>query len=75
MQRFVPPLLDRLFDAAPLSPAEPLRPTLSLEQLKDTVARDLESLLNARRGSTRESMQGHPFACESVLAFGLDDFA
>ena len=75
MQRFVPPLLDRLFDAAPLSPAEPLRPTLSLEQLKDTVARDLESLLNARRGSTRESMQGHPFAGESVLAFGLDNFA
>ena len=37
MQRFVPSLLDRLIDAAPLSPSEPTRPSLSLEQLKDAV--------------------------------------
>ena len=74
MQRFVPPLLDRLIDAAPLSRAEPLRPSLSIEQLKDAVARDVESLLNARRGSSRESLAGFHLARTSVAAFGLDDF-
>lgn len=75
MQRFVPPLLDRLIDAAPQSRAEPLRPALSLEQLKDAVARDVESLLNARRGSTRDALDTYPNARASVAAFGLDDFA
>jgi type VI secretion system protein ImpF len=75
MQRFVPPLLDRLIDAAPQSRAEPLRPSLSLEQLKDAVARDVESLLNARRGSTRDALDRYPNARASVAAFGLDDFA
>jgi type VI secretion system protein ImpF len=74
MQRFVPPLLDRLIDTAPLSRAEPLRPSLSIEQVKDAVARDVESLLNARRGSSRESLEGYSHARRSVAAFGLDDF-
>lgn len=74
MQRFVPPLLDRLIDSEPLSRSEPLRPALSMAQLKDSVARDVESLLNARRGSTREALDGYPFARASVAAFGLDDF-
>ena len=75
MQRFVPPLLDRLIDATPQSRSEPLRPALSLEQLKDAVARDVESLLNARRGSTRDALDAYPNARSSVAAFGLDDFA
>ena len=75
MQRFVPPLLDRLIDASPRSSAEPLRPSFSMDDLKDAVARDVESLLNARRGSTRESLAGYPNVRSSVAAFGLDDFA
>ncbi len=75
MQRFVPPLLDRLIDTAPLTRAEPLRPAMSLEQLEDAVARDVESLLNARRGSTSAAFDGFPNARTSVAAFGLDDFA
>lgn len=74
MQRFIPPLLDRLIDITPLSRSEPLRPALSIEQLKDAVARDVESLLNARRGSSRESLDGYPNARSSVAAFGLEDF-
>ena len=74
MQRFIPPLLDRLIDAAPQSPSEPLRPAMSIEQLKDAVARDVESLLNARRGSSHESLDGYRHARQSVAAFGLDDF-
>jgi type VI secretion system protein ImpF len=74
MQRFVPPLLDRLIDTASRARAEPLRPAFTLAQLKDTVARDVESLLNARRGATREALDGYPLAHASVVAFGLDDF-
>ncbi len=75
MQRFVPPLLDRLIDLAPLSRAEAMRQALSIDQLKDAVARDVEALLNARRGPTRGSLQGFSHARASVAAFGLDDFA
>lgn len=74
MQRFVPPLFDRLIDNAPLSLVEPLRQALSLEQFKDAVARDLEALLNARRGPTRGALQAFANARTSVAAFGLDDF-
>jgi type VI secretion system protein ImpF len=74
MQRFVPPLLDRLIDTAPRSRAEPLRPAFSIEQLKDAVARDIESLLNARRGSSREALDAYPNARGAVIAFGLEDF-
>jgi type VI secretion system protein ImpF len=75
MQRFVPPLLDRLIDTEPRSRSEPIRPALSLDQLKRSVARDLESLLNARHGSSRQALEGFPHARASVAAFGLDDFA
>jgi len=75
MQRFVPSLLDRLIDAAPQSPSEPTRPSHSLEQLKDGVARDVESLLNARHGSLRNALEGFPHAKRSIAAYGLDDFA
>jgi len=75
MQRFVPSLLDRLIDTAPKSRAEPIRPSLSIEQLKDAVARDVESLLNARHGSSRDALDRYPHARGSIAAFGLDDFA
>ena len=75
MQRFVPSLLDRLIDAAPLSGSEPTRPSLSLEQLKDAVARDVESLLNARHGSDRDAFSRFLNARRSIATFGLDDFA
>ncbi len=75
MQRFVPSLLDRLIDTAPLSGSEPTRPSHTLEQLKDAVARDVESLLNARHGSARDALEQYPNARRSIAAFGLDDFA
>ena len=42
MQRFAPYLLDRLMDAAPEAGREAVAPALTIEQLKDTVARDVE---------------------------------
>lgn len=69
---FEPSLFDKLFADAPLSPA---RRRMSLDELKDSVARDLEALLNAR--TTLEPMlEGRfPQSLASVLSFGLDDFA
>ena len=75
MQRFVPSLIDRLVDAAPLAASEPLRPAHSIEQLKDAVARDVEYLLNARHGSSRAALDRYPNARHSIAGFGLDDFA
>ena len=75
MQRFAPYLLDRLFDAAPGSPGDALKPMLTLDQLKDSVARDLESLLNTRRGFSAEELQGFGQVKRSVACFGLDDFS
>lgn len=74
MNRFSLPLLDRLIDHAPRTPSEPLKPTLTLEQLKDAVARDVEALLNARHGARREALADFPNARASVVGFGLDDF-
>ncbi len=75
MQRFVPSLLDRLIDAAPASRVEPLRPALTLEQLRDTVARDVEALLNTRGGAGHRGLDACPNARRSTLAFGLEDFS
>lgn len=52
-----------------------MRPTLSIEQLKDAVARDVEFLLNARHGAARLELERYPQARRSIVAFGLDDFA
>ncbi|MFV5213861.1 type VI secretion system baseplate subunit TssE [Azonexus caeni] len=69
---FEPSLFDKLFDDRPVAAA---RRRLSIEQLKDTVARDLESLLNTR--SLIDEAQGadFPLSSRSVAAFGMGDFA
>jgi type VI secretion system protein ImpF len=75
MQRFAPYLLDRLMDAAPDDRVEAARPSLTLEQLKDTVARDVEALLNSRCALTADAIEGFRHASQSVIRFGLDDFS
>lgn len=69
---FEPSLFDKLFDDLPVGAA---RRRLSLEQLKDTVARDLESLLNTRVLLDDDYDQSFPLAVRSVAGFGLADFA
>jgi len=46
----------------------------SIEQLKDSVARDVESLLNARCGLPEGMLDGLVHCQQSVLSFGLKDF-
>lgn len=48
---------------------------LSQDQLKESVARDLEMLLNTRTALPQELLAAYPECARSVLNFGLSDFA
>lgn len=48
---------------------------LTLAQLKDSVARDLEELLNTRLALVPEALAGYPECAASILNYGLVDFA
>jgi type VI secretion system protein ImpF len=67
MKGFAPGLFERLLGA----PAQ----RLALEQLKDSVARDLEALLNTRAALAPEAFADYPLARASILNYGLVDFA
>lgn len=69
MKGFTPGLLDRLMNER--------RDTLPLnaEQFKDSVARDLEALLNTRVALDAAILDGYPCARASILHYGLLDFA
>lgn len=69
---FEPSLFDKLFDDQPVGAA---RRRLSLEQLKDSVARDLEALLNTRVVLDDGFETSFPLTTRSVAGFGLSDFA
>lgn len=71
--RFQPTLFERLFDSAPRRSADPLR-RWSLDELKDSVARDLEALLNSRAGLVDEDLRHYPSVASSVLSYGMCDF-
>lgn len=46
----------------------------SMERLKDSVARDVEALLNTRCGLPEAALQAYPHSRRSLLSFGLKDF-
>ncbi len=68
MDSYVPGLFDRLMDDG--APAR-----LSLEQLKDAVARDLEELLNTRVALPPGALDAYPECAASIVNYGLIDFA
>lgn len=73
--KFEPFLLDRLCHApADTNRADAARWSMSMEQVKDSVARDLESLLNTRTAFVKARMEGWRHASRSVLSYGLMDF-
>ena len=67
-----PPLFDRLVDDEPLvrKEAHPMR-VYSRAQLLDSIARDLQRLLNSRRASPEPL---HP-ASATLLDYGIPDFS
>ncbi|PHV16580.1 type VI secretion system baseplate subunit TssE [Janthinobacterium sp. BJB1] len=70
MDSYVPGLFDRLMGAAGGAAAR-----LSLEQLKDAVARDLEALLNTRVALPPGALDAYPECAASIVNYGLIDFA
>ena len=72
MKGCTPGLLDRLMDerrdVAPGASA-------GVERFKDSIARDLEALLNTRLALDPAHLVGYPHARASLLNYGLIDFA
>jgi len=76
MKGFTPGLLDRLMrergeGAASALPGAPF----NIEQLKDSVARDLEALLNTRIAFDAATLDIYPAVRGSILRYGVIDFA
>ena len=70
MTAYSPGVLERLMGEEGAPPGR-----ASVEQLKDSVARDLEALLNTRTGVAIDAFDAHPEARASILNYGLVDFA
>ncbi len=73
--RYAPSLLDKLLHRSPAGRPGEVLPGLSLDELKDSVAADLESLLNTRNALDTEATQRFPLSAGSVANYGVPDFA
>jgi len=71
--RFRRSVLDRLM-ADPREGTEGLTLTYSLDQLRESVARDVEALLNSRSAINFEDLVDLPQVRKSVICFGIRDF-
>lgn len=68
-------LLDRLIDHEPDAPAEPVQQRLTtLSSVGESVLRDLENLLNARR-TVRRLPESDKQARASILGYGARDYS
>ena len=75
MKGFIPGLLDRLMDERREAGGDGGVARLNIEQLKDSVARELEALLNTRVALDPAIFNEFPQARASILNYGLIDFA
>lgn len=74
--RLQPSLLDRLTDNAPDQRRETLgQQTLTMQQLRQAVLRDLAWILNTTNLATSEDLAASPRAARSTLNFGIPGFA
>ena len=75
-ERLQPSLLDRLTDDAPERRRETLdQQTLSMQQLRRAVLRDLAWLLNTTNLVATDDLDGAPLAAKSTINFGIPSFA
>ncbi|MYM75716.1 type VI secretion system baseplate subunit TssE [Duganella sp. FT109W] len=75
MKGFTPGLFDRLMDVPVHGSSSGTVSRLSIEDLKDSVARDLEALLNTRTVIPEELLKRFPECGRSIATYGLNDFA
>jgi type VI secretion system protein ImpF len=72
--RYAPSLFDKLFQP-PASDKRHELPGLTLEELKDSVASDLEALLNTRSPLDEHTQAAFPLTSASVMNYGVADFS
>ena len=75
MKGFTPGLFDRLMDVPVTGSSRGTVTRMSIEDLKDSVARDLEALLNTRTVFSEELLKRFPECARSIATYGLADFA
>ena len=76
MRTYAPSLLDKLLGDAHEAPGRTgVSPRFGVEQIKDSVARDIERVLNAHAPFQPEDLAGFPQAAQSLLTLGLGDIA
>ena len=75
MISFAPSLLDKLLAVDIDAHGRSMTLRLSVEQVKESVARDIETLLNARPGFEAAQLFPYPSLESSLLTFGLTDIA
>lgn len=74
MHAYTPGLFDRLL-GLPLRGGASGPARLSLEDMKDAVARDLEALLNTRFVLSQTLFDPFPACRKSIVSYGMQDFA
>lgn len=76
MQTFVPSLLDKLLgQGVPVRGSSGTGWRFSIDDVKNSVARDIEHLLNAHAPFTGDELDGLPLVRQSLLTLGLPDIA
>ena len=75
MKGFTPGLFDRLLDYPVSGASSAVVSLMSVEDLKDSVARDLEALLNTRTVIPELLLKRYPECSRSIITYGLNDFA
>lgn len=74
MDTYTPSLLDKLLGAdGGNQRGGGTAPRFSVEQVKESVARDIEMLLNAHAAYDAEELRGLPLLDQSLLTLGLPD--
>jgi type VI secretion system protein ImpF len=75
MKGFTPGLFDRLVDVPVRGATSATVSRMSIDDLKDAVARDLEALLNTRTAIPEGLLKDYPECSRSIVSYGLNDFA
>lgn len=74
-ENFVPGVWERLMAASDGDQNEIARPRSAIEQIKASVAQNLEDLLNTRLALPEGMLNRYPACSKSILNFGIADFA
>jgi type VI secretion system protein ImpF len=75
MKGYSQTLFDKLLGEQPFKTVKGTISRLSVEQVKDSVALDLEALLNTRAVISEDTLLPFPECTRSMMSYGLGDFA